>query len=721
MLKNLGLRWKIMIILVVVVPVLLGITLYMTSSFTDEMQAVAKKQSVEMAHRYANKINADMNLAITAARTLGRSLEPMLEGQGTISREDLLQGMQGFLRDHKELLGVFYVLEPNVLDGQDANYAGKQYHNADGRFVPWVSYNGNDIFIQPSVGYEADTPDGAGAYYFIPKRTRKETIMEPYAYEIAGKNVLMVDCVVPLQKNGKFMGVVGIDFPMGTIDKFVREIKVFETGYAFLLSNAGTFMAHPDVEKSKNGSVSIFDDPKMTPEFREGLQKVLSGEDFSAYVDEDGETYLKTFVPIFLGRSDKPFILGVKVPMSEVLAGAYSMRNTALAIGGLAIVLLMFVIIIVSRAITKPIKETMGAVEAIADGNLSFRLPADSSDEVGRMQIAVNNMAEELANNLDEITRQKADAEEKTRLAELATQDAEEARLRAEQAKQEGMLAAANRLEQIVAHVSKASEEISAQTNDIRSGTETQRDRIASTATAMEEMNATVLEVARNSGETAGQADESRDNAMQGAEVVRKSVEAMNSIQAQANSLKDSMQELGGQAESIGTIMNVIEDIADQTNLLALNAAIEAARAGEAGRGFAVVADEVRKLAEKTMGATKEVDASIRSIQSGAKENIMAMESTATRIGEATNLSIQSGERLQSIVSGVEMSAESVQSIATAAEQQAATSEEINRSVEEINQITMETTQAVQDVAMSSRDLAQQAHELNNIIQEMKG
>jgi methyl-accepting chemotaxis protein len=236
----------------------------------------------------------------------------------------------------------------------------------------------------------------------------------------------------------------------------------------------------------------------------------------------------------------------------------------------------------------------------------------------------------------------------------------------------------------------------------------------------MEEMNATVLEVARNAGETADQAKTSRDNALEGAEVVNQTMEAMQAIKRNADGLSLNMNRLGEQAQSIGTIMNVIEDIADQTNLLALNAAIEAARAGDAGRGFAVVADEVRKLAEKTMGATKEVGDSIRAIQQAASQNVHAMESTVEHIDAATRLSSRSGEVLAAIVSGVEQSADRVQSIATAAEQQSATSEEINRAVEEINQITLETARAVGEATVAAEELARQAQQLSMIVEEMK-
>jgi methyl-accepting chemotaxis protein len=180
------------------------------------------------------------------------------------------------------------------------------------------------------------------------------------------------------------------------------------------------------------------------------------------------------------------------------------------------------------------------------------------------------------------------------------------------------------------------------------------------------------------------------------------------------------MQELGSQAESIGGVMNVISDIADQTNLLALNAAIEAARAGEAGRGFAVVADEVRKLAEKTMSATQEVGSNINAIQQSAKTNIGEVANAARAITEATDLANTSGQALSEIVKLATSNSAVVASIATAAEEQSSTSEEINRAIEEINHITGETTDGMIQASAAVQELAQMAQELNRVMGQLK-
>lgn len=290
----------------------------------------------------------------------------------------------------------------------------------------------------------------------------------------------------------------------------------------------------------------------------------------------------------------------------------------------------------------------------------------------------------------------------------------------AKEATARGTLQAAEQLESIVEAITSASEQLSAQIEQSSRGSEKQANSIAETATAMEEMNATVLEVAKNSSNAASTADQAKIKAEEGAHAVSQVVQGIGQVQNQSQEMKIDMDNLGKQAEGIGQILNVISDIADQTNLLALNAAIEAARAGEAGRGFAVVADEVRKLAEKTMTATKEVGNAIRGIQHGTKKNIENVERTGKNIEEVTNLANNSGEALRQIVTLAEKTTDQVRSIATASEQQSATSEEINRSVESVNRISSETADAMRQSTQAVGELANQAQVLKTLIENMK-
>jgi methyl-accepting chemotaxis protein len=354
----------------------------------------------------------------------------------------------------------------------------------------------------------------------------------------------------------------------------------------------------------------------------------------------------------------------------------------------------------------------------IAGGDLDVAFRPQKKE--GGVYHVIQGMVQTMKGKIAEADQKSAEAAEQARLAKIATDEANEAKAAAERAKAEGMIAAAHQLEKVVEVVSSASEELSAQIEQSSRGTEVQSQRVGETATAMEEMNATVLEVAKNASQAADSSGSARTKAVEGAKIVAQVVSGINTMQTVSLTMKEDMGALGKQAEGIGQVMNVISDIADQTNLLALNAAIEAARAGDAGRGFAVVADEVRKLAEKTMTATKEVGEAIRGIQDGTKKNLANVERAVVTVEEATGLAKQSGAALEEIVHLVEVATDQVRSIATASEEQSAASEEINKSIEEINRISGETASAMNQSAQAVGELASQTGNLRTLIEKMK-
>ncbi len=274
---------------------------------------------------------------------------------------------------------------------------------------------------------------------------------------------------------------------------------------------------------------------------------------------------------------------------------------------------------------------------------------------------------------------------------------------------------------EIAESLSYSAATLTSQADQVAEAMVVQKDRVAETATAMEEMNATVLEVARSAERAASSAERSRDKAGQGSGIVGKAVQAIDRVEVMNKELETAMSRLGEQAGGIGEIMNMITEIADQTNLLALNAAIEAARAGDAGRGFAVVADEVRKLAEKTMNATRDVEESIRTIQQSVAHNLTSMSAASAAVTEAAGLARRSGEMLEEIVSLVADNSDQVRSIATAAEEQSAASEEINRAISEINRLSDETTGEVQGTVRTIQEIRKQSERLHQIFREVRG
>ncbi|WP_231583688.1 methyl-accepting chemotaxis protein [Desulfovibrio sp. TomC] len=260
--------------------------------------------------------------------------------------------------------------------------------------------------------------------------------------------------------------------------------------------------------------------------------------------------------------------------------------------------------------------------------------------------------------------------------------------------------------------VASASEELSASSDEQARGAQQQKGQADAVATAMEEMTATVMEVAKNAAQTSDAAVGANTAAETGAVQVREAVVGIKAVAESAGKLGQVLTSLDSQAAEIGRIIGVINDIADQTNLLALNAAIEAARAGEAGRGFAVVADEVRKLAEKTMTATKEVEKSIHEIQDGSRHAVASMQETEARVATSTEATHKAGESLEHIMASIREVNSQVSQIATAAEQQSAAAEEINHNIEVIAHVAAEADEGAGQTAQATRELAELANSL---------
>ena len=302
-------------------------------------------------------------------------------------------------------------------------------------------------------------------------------------------------------------------------------------------------------------------------------------------------------------------------------------------------------------------------------------------------------------------------------MIDLTQEEKDKARIRAHG---ENLQLVGEEVTQVALKMARAAEHLAGQMADVTQSMDDAASQTHSLATAMEQMNATVLEVANNASQVARASEQANNVAQTGGQQVQATVEETRDVSERAGKLAASLNDLSIKAENIGRIMSVINDIADQTNLLALNAAIEAARAGEAGRGFAVVADEVRKLAEKTMGATKEVEDAVGQIQTSTRDAVQEMEKTRVRVDQTSERAVDAGATLGEIMREFGSIAQMVQGIAAASEEQSATSDEVNRGVSHINQLAQSASKNVQEANEAIHEVSEMAMHLSELVERFK-
>ena len=375
--------------------------------------------------------------------------------------------------------------------------------------------------------------------------------------------------------------------------------------------------------------------------------------------------------------------------------------------------------LLIRKAIAPPLEQVSYKAGLVAAGDLDQQFGLNRSDEIGSLAASLDTMVETLRRRLTEAEQEAAESARQSALAKTAMEEAHQAEKRAE-AGHHAIQQASVKVDQVVNSLFSEIAALSGQVANASKSATTQSEYVMASATAMEEMNNSAQEVARNAEVAAVESESARSKAKEGENVVSHSLKAITTVQEYAGQLKVQIEKLGEKAMSIGTVLTVITDIADQTNLLALNAAIEAARAGEAGRGFSVVADEVRKLAEKTMVATSEVGNAIKAIQQDSNDSIAAVEKSVESLDRTVELISQSGGALADIVAFSDESANQVRAIATAANAQSTVSQEVTKSLSDINYMAEKTVSAMKLSTDGVSVLSAQASELQQLVAELR-
>ncbi|MEW6490543.1 MAG: methyl-accepting chemotaxis protein [Thermodesulfobacteriota bacterium] len=362
--------------------------------------------------------------------------------------------------------------------------------------------------------------------------------------------------------------------------------------------------------------------------------------------------------------------------VGELQRGASGMEASLRALLGISLVLIavsLALAVLLPRYVVKALRQVIGALETVASGDFTQNIRVRGHDEVGELGSQLNRMMEQLRGMLREISTVSVD-------------------------------------------LAAISEELSTTTAQIASSNEEVGGQAQAVASSTTEMSATVEQVARSAASVSRSSEDARTVAVEGGGVIGEALGAFDQIQKAVGSAAQIVTKLGRQGETIGSVVEVIEDIADQTNLLALNAAIEAARAGEHGRGFAVVADEVRKLAEKTVKATQEIARTVKAIQDDSREAIRAMETGEASVAGGADRAKTAGRSVQQIESRIAATSDQVSQMATASEQLSATIRNMAHNVDEIAHGVTQTVTAVNEVSNTAQTVAARADSLREAV-----
>ncbi|NWC00942.1 methyl-accepting chemotaxis protein [Pseudomonas gingeri] len=712
-LRQLSIQWKITLLaglcLLAVVTLLVGLSLYRMEHSSE----LVKTSSMEMLNEAAQaRIEAQGEVQALIIRR--QFMDAYQYGNGFARqvlflreqaqkrfldafdlREDLTRQVKSALQANPDLLGLSLVFEANALDGKDELFADQKElgSNEKGRFaLYWSQPTPGQLNAMPLPESDmADTRSGPSgepnnAWFTCPRSTLKPCVIEPYFYEINGQNVLMTSIVFPLMDEGKVIASLSVDINLNSLQAVSQQAskKLYDGQTSVsILSPVGLLAGYsPDASKlsQRLDKVDLLDGAGL-------IRQLASSTQTQSLRDQEQLKILAPFQPIPGGKSwgvllDIPE--KVLVGPAETLKRQLDERNAAgtlveLGLGLLAAVVGLLLVWLMARSVTRPILTVARMLEDIAsgEGDLTRRLAYDKRDELGQLAGWFNRFLDKLQPVIAEVKRSVQDAR--------GTADQSAA--------------------------------IATQTS---AGMEQQYRQVDQVATASHEMSATAQDVARSAAQAAQAARAADQATRQGLTVIDRTTSSIGHLASDMSAAMVQIEGLAANSEKIGSVLEVIRAIAEQTNLLALNAAIEAARAGEAGRGFAVVADEVRNLARRTQESVEETRQVIEQLQSGTQEVVTAMGSShrqaqgsVEQVGQAVTALRQIGEAV-TVISDMNLQ------IASAAEEQSAVAEEINSNVATIRDVTESLSGQANESARVSQSLNSLANQQQGLMDQFR-
>ncbi|NAT32913.1 chemotaxis protein [Pseudomonas syringae pv. actinidiae] len=526
-----------------------------------------------------------------------------------------------------------------------------------------LSYFGSTegvMFSVPAGNRPADYDPRARGWYKAAQNAPGTIVTEPYIAASSGKLVMTI--ATPVKIQNQLAGVAGADISLDSVSKIINSLNFDGHGYAFLVSAEGKILVHPDSKLVLKNINEAY--PVNTPKIATGVTEIDSGKqpEIISFTPVQGVATANWYVALVL-EQDSAYAMLTEFRTSAI---------TAMVVVVMVIILLLGLLI---RVLMQPLHQMGRAMRDIADGegDLTKRLAITSHDEFGALAESFNHFVERIHTSIREVASTAA------QLGEVATR---------------------------VVKVSNAS----------MSNSDQQANRTESVAAAINELGAAAQEIAQNAARTSQQSSDASGLASDGQGVVQQTIKAMNELSGKISESCVNIESLNGKTANIGQILEVITSISQQTNLLALNAAIEAARAGEAGRGFAVVADEVRNLAHRTQDSAQQVQKMIEELQVGAREAVVNMTESQRQSEDSVGIANLAGERLSSVTRRIEEINGMNQSVAAATEEQTSVVESINVDITHINTLNQQGVDNLRQTLEACNSLEEQAARLQQLV-----